>query len=54
MCHSARQLEGVIPSNNLQDINIQPAGKANLIGERGLWAPTLQRWMKGPFPRVSE
>lgn len=30
MCHSARQLEGVIPSNNLQDINIQPAGKANL------------------------
>jgi hypothetical protein len=27
MCHSTRQLEGVIPSNNLQDINIQLAGK---------------------------
>lgn len=31
MCHSAGQLEGAIPSNNLQDINIQPAGKANLM-----------------------
>ena len=51
MCHSARQLERVIPSNNLQDINIQLAGKANLMVRPCL---RFQCWMNRPFPRASE